>query len=741
VKAVLLTCLALCISPVFAQTDPVSQVDPFIGTQTSSQQDNGNTVPGATRPFGMLYWSPDPANGEFYRYETPVTRGFSLMHLSGPGCGVYGDVPIFPMLGLPAQSPSTYPIPYQAGFKHSDEVAQPGYYSVKLDSGVAIEIAAAERSGIARISYPAGADTHTILLDLSRNLTRVTDAHIELAGARVTGSVNSGGFCGLNNRYRVYFAAETEEAPQSSGTYNELRYNTGGKSASGPRTGGYLSFAPSTRTVHLKVALSFVSVANAEANLAKEIPGWDLDAVRTQARNAWSDMLSHAVVKGGTTDQRKTFYTAVYHSLLHPTIFNDVNGDYIGFDGIVHNAKGRNQYANYSGWDIYRSQVQLITMLLPKVGSDIAQSLVADAEQGGGLPIWPVANDESSCMVGDPSDGILSSIYAFGGRDFDTKAALKAMIRGAEDPNAHVRLYPERPRLDEFLAKGYIATSEPSHGAASVTLEDENADFAISQFAKALGENAIADKYLARSAEWRKLFDPETKYIRPRGTDGNFVPNFKIDSEEGFVEGNSAQYTWMIPYDLKNLVAAVGGPEAASTRLDGYFSHNFGANGVHSGPYFYIANEPSFGNPWTYNWTGKPWRTQEVVRKTLNDLFIPTPDGEPGNDDLGATSSWVVFAQLGFYPEIPGIGGFAINSPVFPDVTLKLGDHPLHIVSPGAPDKLYVQSVAVDGKAVRNLWLDWDAVKSAAKIEFKLSAVPNRGAVEAPPSFSPAGVQ
>jgi predicted alpha-1,2-mannosidase len=734
-KSVLLACFLMASTVTLAQSDPYSQVDPFIGTQTSSQHDNGNTVPGATRPFGMLYWSPDPVDGAFYRYENPVTRGFSLMHLSGPGCGVYGDVPIFPMLGLPTQPPPVRSTPYRATFKHANEVAQPGYYSVKLDSGIEVQIAADVHSGIATIHYPAGTDQHTLLLDLSRNLTQVIESHIDIQGKEITGSVASGGFCGLENRYKVYFALETQEAPQSAGTFDEMQVNTSATSASGPRAGGYVAFAPGTATIHLKVGLSFVSIANAEANMAKEIPGWDLDKVRSEARAAWSDTLSHAVVSGGTDTQRKTFYTAMYHSMLHPTVFNDVNGDYLGFDGKVHKAQGRNQYANYSGWDIYRSQVQLISMLMPKVGSDIAQSLVVDAEQGGGLPIWPVANDESSCMVGDPGAAILSSIYAFGGHDFDTKSALKAMIHGGDDPNAHIRMYPERPGLDEFLKLGFIPRTDTDTGAASTTLEDENADFAIAQFAKSLGDQTTADRYMARAGDWRKLFDPETKYIRARDPQGKFTPGFKPEKMDGFVEGNAAQYTWMVPYDLKDLVTAIGGGEATKARLDDYFSQ-YGTYGA--GPYFFIANEPSFGNPWTYNWSGQPWRTQEVVRKTLGDLFQPTPDGEPGNDDLGATSSWIVFAQLGFYPEIPGVGGFTTNSPVFPQVTLKLGDHPLQIVAAGAPDKLYVQGIAIDGKPVRNWWLDWNVLQQASKVEFTLTGEPNKEPGEAPPSFTPA---
>lgn len=237
-------------------------------------------------------------------------------------------------------------------------------------------------SGIAEIRYPAGVESPTLMIDLSRNLTHVNDAEIAVDGRRVTGSVSSGGFCNLENRYRVYFAIETEETPHSAGTFDEMHVNPGVSSAHGPRTGEYLAFEPGIKVLHVKVGLSYVSTANAEMNLAKEIPGWDFGKVRSDARAAWNEVLAHVVVSGGSEGRRKTFYTALYHSFLHPTVFNDVNGEYIGFDGKGHNSQRRNQYANFSGWDIYRSQVHLIAMLMPKLASDMAQSLVNDAEQG-----------------------------------------------------------------------------------------------------------------------------------------------------------------------------------------------------------------------------------------------------------------------------------------------------------------------------------------------------------------------
>ena len=736
--------LVIVLTPIagFPQTteDPAALVNPFVGTATSSIRDNGYTTPAAVRPFGLLYWGPDTPDAINYHYDDPFIYGFSLTHTSGPGCGLYGDVPILPMLGLPEKTPTAVPGGYKAGFSHTGERAEPGYYEVRLDSGIEVRIAVQMRSGIAEFRFPDGKASHTLLIDLGRNLSpRVDQAEIRIHDRVVTGSVSSGETCeSLPNHYRVYFALEAAEAPEAYGTFDETGLVAGSHTASGPHAGCYVSFRSTTQTVRVKVGVSFVSVANAEENLRREVGHGDLDGVRRDARAAWNIALGRVRVSGGTDEDRKVFYTALYHSLIHPTVFSDANGEYIGFDGKVHNAGSRIQYANFSGWDIYRGQVQLLAMLFPDQASDKAQSLVVDAEQGGGLPIWGAANDDSCAMVGDPSACILAGIYAFGARGFNAKTALAAMLRGANDPGTHSRSCVERPNLEEYLRQGYVAErGKAGSGAASVTLEYQNADFAISRFAAALGDHTSAQALLARSAQWRKLFDPETKYIRPRGVDGNFLAGFTPGSETGFVEGNSAQYTWMIPYDLGGVIAAIGGPEAVKERLDNYFSQYYDWT-KKNGPYVFISNEPSFGDPWVYNWSGHPWRTQEVVRKTVRDLFSSQPGGLPGNDDLGALSAWLVFAEIGMYPEIPGVGGVTLHSPMFPEVTLRLGQHEVRITAAGAPSKVYVQSVNLDGVPVRNWWIDWEHLAKASRLDFTLSAEPNHDPGLPPPSFAPA---
>lgn len=744
-KVLIVICILRFLTPLpggfaFAASDLASEVNVFTGTAMSKLRDYGNTLPGAVRPFGMLYWSPDPTDGGFYRWDKPITRGFSLTHTSGPGCPEFGDAPVFPMEQIPHETASGAQRSYRAAFRHQDEAADPGYYSIILDSGIRVRLAAQVRSGIAEFQFPADNKPHVLFFDLGHNLLkRVYAASIELHGGTVTGSVTSGGNCGnARNQYKVYFAFQADTAPDAAvafGTHEGKAEYVGNEAI---HAGGYLSFPAHVRTIRLRVGISYVSTANATVNLRSEIPGWDLELVRREARAAWNDVLGHIEVEGGSSQDRKLLYTALYHASLYPSVFSDVNGEYIGFDDHVHNAANRIQYANFSGWDIYRSEVQLIAMLFPHIAGDMAESLVVDAEQGGGLPVFPVANDEAHAMVGDPSDAILASFYAFGARDFDTRAALNEMLRGADDPNARVNSYIVRPYLDEYLREGYVYDRFiPGRGAASVTLEYQNADFAISRLAAALGNSETSARFLQRSSRWRTLFDPETRYIRARGLDGKFLPNFSPESETGFVEGNSAQYTWMVPYDLESVIESVGGPAAAKDRLDSYFSHYY-LQGTANGPFFAIGNEPSFGNPWIYNWTGHPWRTQEVVRKTLRDLFSAEPDGLPGNDDLGATSSWAIFAMLGFYPEIPGVGGVTVHSPVFPSIRLLLGDHTLRINAPGAPSMLYVKRMTLDGVPIPNWWIEWDRLSKAEKLSFDLGSELLRNSDGTPPSFPPA---
>lgn len=749
-----------------SRADLTQYVNPFVGTGDSPLPDylggnaSANTFPGATLPFGMIQWSPDTENSfgkdarGSYRYKDSAIRGFSLTHLSGPGCPVFGDVPIMPFVGAVTSAPNDY----VAKFSHANEKASPGFYEVALDSGVSVSLTATARTGSSLFTFPSTPNA-TMLINLGRNATGVTHTEARAVGdRRIDGSITSGGFCDTRNKYKLYFVAEFDRPFKSSGMWLNEHVAHGARAVGGVKdikTGAFVTFDATTeRTVRMKVGLSYVSKQNAALNLRTENPGWDFDEVRGRADERWNEALRRIEVEGGTLEEKRVFYSALYHTLLHPNTFSDANGEYIGFDDQVHNTGGRTHYANFSGWDIYRSQMPLVALLFPAEMSDMAQSLVRDAEQGGGLPIWSVANDESGAMVGDPSVPIIASAYAFGARNFDTKQALKFMIKGATDPTAKSKTYEQRRGLAEYIERGYIPMEQKGlRGSPSVALEYMIADFALARFAKAHGDMKTHQDMMRRAQAWTVLFDPENKYIRGRWSDGSWLPGFDFkdmlykkelpwspSSHKSYVEGNATQYTWMIPHNMRAVFDRIGGDEAVVKRLDGFFTE---LNAGPDRPHFFIGNEPVFGVPWAYNYAREPWKTQAVTRRILIELFTATPGGLPGNDDLGATSSWIVFAALGMYPATPGVGGFTLNSPLFPVTTLRLKDGTREVkitASGAAADAPYVQSLRLNGKPHDSTWLPYENIADGGTLSFKLGRTPNvkwaTAASAVPPSFN-----
>ncbi len=722
---------------------PYDAVNPFIGTEGG-----GNTGPGATLPFGMIQWGPDTRADGWYYYADGKMRGFSLTHISGAGCPIYADVPLLPWTGEVTSPGSS--ADYALAFTHDHERAQPGYYGVDFDNGVKAELTVTERAGIGRIEFPAGA-TRTLLVKAGSSATageekrKADTSTVEIRGPdTVAGSVHSGGFCGSDSDYVLYFVLKFERPFAAFGTWTTM-VSAGSRTATGHGAGAYVTFPAGTQPVMVKVGLSFVSIDNAAANLEAEIPGWDFAAVRDSARRRWTDLLARVDAGGGTLEQRTIFYTGLYHMLLSPNLFSDRNGDYAGFDGKVRRLPaGEAQYANFSDWDTYRNVVPLHALLLPAETSQMAQSLVRDAEQSGWLPRWPVANDVSYVMGGDSPAIVLAEAHAFGARAFDTKTALAFMLKGATQPGTGPHGKSQRPGLADYLARGFVPIGNGEETGASVTLEYASADFAISRFALALGDRAGAAALLHSAQNWRNLFDPETGFIRPRTTDGKFLGDWDPDrlmprhknwdqvDQMGFEEGSAWQYTWMIPHNYAGLIRAQGGGEAALPKLDRFFTKLTGW-GV---PTFTVTNEPDFCAPYVYLWTGHPEKTQDVIDRIRREAFTTKPDGLPGNDDLGATSGVYVWNALGFYPVIPGVAGFALGTPMFPRATLRLGDgRTVEIVATGGG--VYVHSVSVNGQPVTSTWLPLEALGARQnRLEFQLGATPGTWGTR-PANFPP----
>jgi predicted alpha-1,2-mannosidase len=763
-----------------APDDLARWVNPYIGTKPGDV-DMGtgggaaNTFPGADVPFGMVQWSPDTVTLQHggYFYDDNRIRGFSLTHLSGAGCSTYEDIPFMPVVGEVTDSPAANPAAYVSTFKHTNEKVSAGYYGVTLDNGATVELTATQRTGSGRFGFPAGKPA-TLLVNTSGSIAGTDDAQVTIGRNSISGWASSGRFCGANNHYRVYFHAEFDRPFASIGTWKNgavtpgraterggaparadlhaadtTRPTSPGRAqshsvrpqdttVSGPGSGGFVTFDTSdAATVNVRVGLSFVSVDGAKANLRAENSGSrTFDQIGSAARGTWNDRLNQVQATGGTSDERTIFYTALYHALLQPNAFSDVDGRYAGFDGRVHTAEsGHAMYTNFSGWDIYRSETQLLATLAPAETSDMARSMVAYAEQGGSWDRWTVANDYTGVMNGDPYHIIVSTAYAFGARDFDANKALLLMLRGATQPT---KGYEERPGLADYLRLGYVP------GAAADTLEYTSADFAIAQLARRLGDGASYDTFMKRAQYWQNLFNPATGYLQPRNADGSFPAPFDPSSPNGYVEGNGAQYTWMVPYNIAGLVTALGGAAAVNQRLDTFFSK---LNAGTREPYAFLGNEPTLQTPYIYDYTGAPYKTQAITRRVLGEIWKAAPNGLVGNDDLGEMSSWYVWTAMGLYPEIPGRAEFTLTAPLFTKVVLtRPGGQKITINAPGAGTGTpYVTGLTVNGRTSTRPWLPESFVNTGGTLDFALSATPDTAwgsaPTDAPPSFADGSVK
>lgn len=764
--------------------DPTPYVDPLIGTSNG-----GNVFPGAVTPFGMFSFSPENTWGDAtrtaapggYHHDATRIRGFSLTHMSGTGCaGGSGDIPLFPYAGEVTSSPAsdTKDQVYAADFSHTDERAEPGRYKVALSSGVTADLTATARTGSARFTYPDGKPA-SLLIRTANSEVGSTGSRVEIdPDARtVSGSVTSGNFCGhldpegQRAYYTLHFTAHFDRAFKATGTWEDDRLTPGSRTASGGAggfansgrpvagkgAGGYVEFEPGTGPVNVKVGISYVSRAGAEANLAAENPpDRTFDEVRDAAHAAWRDRLDAIRVGGGTDAERTTFYTALYHSLLHPNVISDADGGYRGADGEPHRTSRRAQYGTFSGWDVYRDQVQLPTLLEPDTGADIAQSLYELARQNGGIwDRWLHGASGTHVMNGDPSPTALAGIHAFGGTDFDLRGALDSLVKAATVPTEKdlsaagrpVLSVGQRPSLDRYLKLHYMPSVSNAWGGAAETLEMSGADFAIAQLAAAAGEKGTAEEFAARSQWWQNNFnlaaDPGGGYIANRDADGSWVTGFTPATGNGFVEGTAAQYTWMVPHNPAGLFAAMGGREKARARLDAFFRNKDGSWALtrSGGEKSELDNEPSINVPYLYAYAGAPHQTQETVRAAMRQLWSTEPGGIPGNDDLGAMSSWYVFSALGMYPQIPSRAELVLASPLFPRIEIdRPGGNDISINAEGAAaDAPYVHSLKVNGLPSQRPWLPASFVRDGGRLDYTLSGTPapawGAAPEDAPPSF------
>ncbi len=696
-------------------------VNPFIGTKPGApgyiiNNSNGNVFPGAVWPQGMVQFSPDTPNGNAggYIYTAGEIKGFSLTHFSGRGIQCWMDFPIMPAVGSnPGQERKA------AKFFHAEEEAGPGWYQVVLNgSNIQVELTATARTGFARFTF-APSQVPVIQVDTRGDASSSGEGGLQItSNDTVVGETTGHGCGGKGITYKVYFYARFDHPVVRREVWDKAQ-------------GANLFFdLPSNSVVQMKVGISFVDVAGARKNLEAENPGWDFDEIKKKASSAWEDRLSQIKVEGGTSDQKTVFYTSLYHASIHPNLFGDVDGRYLGFDQQIHQAtSGHDQYENFSAWDNYRSEMPLLAVVAPRQAADMMQSLVNMAEQdklarpnGGGLPRWEQANQNSGGMEGDDEDAVIASVYALGVHDFEVDKALAAMERGASVVGTTSGGCMVRPGLSDWLAKGFMP------GRGSLNLEYANDDFAISQLALALGKREEYQTYLKQSKNWKNIFESH------HADGGHFVSSNLIGSILlffnfhgglfcGFEEGNSLQYTWLLPYSYPELFEMMGGPSKVIQRLDGHFHDKSGRLRLNEGldsQYAFLGNEPESAAPYAYLYAGASGKTSEILKGMISRWYQNSPDGMPGNDDGGAMGSWVVWAMIGLRPVVSGTEQVALTGPMFDSVVLTMTNgKTLNIrAQKETPSSTVLDKVTFNGTIVLGNQALWSKLAQGGDLEF-----------------------
>ena len=730
----------------------VEVVDPFLGTGAFGAG-VGSTLPGATLPFGLAKVSPDTrgANGARvgalhcagYRYEDELIEGFSHTHVHGTGVADYGALLLTPALDLPAEGDParTNEDGYSLPFSHATEQAWPGYYQVDIgEPAVRVELTASEHGARHRYTFPAQAQPG-LVLDLGHALGdgRVSASELRLdpAQGRIEGElITQGSLSGRYGGQRFYFSARLDPAWAGAVLWQDAELQPGAAGAAGERVGAQLRFEPpqpgAPLTVQVAVGVSFVDVQGARANLEAELPGWDFEASRVAAEQAWAEALGRVEVSGGTPEQLEIFYTALYHVLQMPTLLSDVDSRYRGFDGRIHRAEGFRYYSDFSLWDTYRTQHPLLTLLYPERQRDMILSLVRMYEQGGAFPRWPLGTGYTHCMVGSSAEIVVADSWLKGVTDFDLRHAYEGLKLTADGPMPPGSAYHGRSCVADYLELGYCA-SDRIGGSVSRTLEYAYDDFALAQIAAALGDDDDEARYRARALSYRNVWDDEVRFFRGRRADGSFPEAFEpLGWASEFTEGDAWHYRFFVPHDVDGLIELFRSRRALVRELDTFFEEavSRGRQPLPD-PYYWHGNEPDIHAAWVYVDAGRPERTQRYTRWILSELYRTGPDGLVGNDDAGTLSAWYVFAALGFYP-LPATDRYTLGSPIFSRARLSLPSGPLELHAPGtSASDLYVQSAQLDDQPLDQAWLTHAALTGAARLTLRMGPEPSEwGRVE-----------
>ncbi len=742
--------IAALATPALAELPiPAAYVDPFIGTGA-----HGHVFPGATAPFGMVQVSPDTGvNGwdrcSGYHADDETLLGFSHTHLSGTGASDMGNILFLPTTGdipwdpRPAGNTGSGLRPddgYRVKFSHKNEKAEVGYYQVKLNgSNILVELTATDRAAMHRYTFPRGGNA-SVLIDLAHKIHPGGNPRLEGA-FKVEDEYTVSGWQRTNGwspDKTFYFVAKFSEPIK--GTQIRIEGNdVEGNSAEGDRLRAALNFnVGSSKPMIIKVGLSPSSVEAARKNLEAEIGAKDFETVRQETVNKWNKELSRIAIDTKDDAQKRIFYTALYHTMIAPNLYNDADGTFVGPDRKTHENPGFNYYSTFSLWDTFRAAHPLFTLIQPERTGDFIKTMLKHFELTpyNQLPVWTLAGNDTWCMIGYHSVPVITDAYFKGFQDFDTNAALEAMKASSNAREGH----------EHYAKNGWVPASDNHAQGASRTLEYAYDDWCIARFAEALGNKEVAEEYDKRAQNFRNVFDPEAGLMRGKLADGTWKEPYKptVVDTSSFTEGNAWQYSWTVMQDVPALIELMGGPEKFTAKLDEMWetenmeSHLPDVTGL-IGQYAH-GNEPSHHVAYLYDFAGEPWKTQKWVRRVMNEMYTDKRDGICGNEDCGQMSAWYVFSALGFYPVNPSSGIYMIGSPLYPKAAIKIGPQNdtkvfTVIAQNNSPQNVYIQSATLNGKPLDRAWITHKELAAGGELKFVMGPQPNKkwAATELPP--------
>ena len=709
-----------------AEIDYTSYVNPFIGTDFT-----GNTYPGAQAPFGMVQLSPD--NGlpgwdriSGYFYPDSTIAGFSHTHLSGTGAGDLYDISFMPVT-LPYKEAEA-PLGIYSKFSHDEESAYAGYYQVRLkDYHINVELTATERCGIQRYTFPKAEAAIFLNLKKAMNWDFTNDSHIEVVDSvTIQGYRYSDGWA---RDQRIYFRT------RFSKPFDKVKLDTTAiikdKQHIGTAVIARFDFhTEEGEQILVNTAISGVSMEGAAKNLQAEVPENDFDKYLAETKANWNRQLGKIEVESNNQDDKVNFYTALYHSMIAPTIYSDVDGAYYGPDKKVHQSDGWVNYSTFSLWDTYRAAHPLFTYTEPERVNDMVKSFIAFFEQNGRLPVWNFYGSETDMMIGYHAVPVIVDAYLKGIGNFDAEKALAACVATANLDNYRgIGLYKQLGYIPYNVTDHYNA----ENWSLSKTLEYAFDDYCIAEMANKMGKKEIADEFYKRSLNYKNLYNPATSFMQPKDDKGNFIKNFSPDEYTPHIcESNGWQYFWSVQQDIDGLIALTGGKERFAQKLDSMFTYHPSADDelpIFStgmiGQYAH-GNEPSHHVIYLYNAVEQPWKTQQYAAKVMHELYQNSPAGLCGNEDCGQMSAWYVFSAMGFYPVDPVSGKYEIGTPLFPEMQMHLSNgNTFTVLAPTvSKENIYIQAVKFDGKPYSKSYITHEQIMEGATLEFEMGNTP-----------------